>query len=323
MDQAEIRVKGKTVKVPAVRIDDRTVIVTGRWLKVAAIDDEMCLEGDVVPAPERFLARLREAELVADILTFPQRLPETKPKYPYPYEWDNAAAIPITTYEDWFAKRAATDVRQNVKKSVKRGVSTRTVPFDDQLVRGIHDIFNESPIRQGRPFWHYGKDFETVKRETSHCLDRSEFIGAYCQDELIGFIKLLYTGKVADVVIIVSKQKHFDKRPTNALLAKAVEVCVQRRISFLTYAKFSYGNKTNSSLADFKRHHGFEQVLFPRYYIPLTLKGKIAERLKLYRNLQEMLPEKVIAVLVKARSRLYKGVVLPLRSAQEVKESNL
>jgi hypothetical protein len=36
-----------------------------------------------------------------------------------------------------------------------------------------------------------------------------------------------------------------------------------------------------------------------------------------------MLPEKVIAVLVKARSRLYKGVVLPLRSAQEVKESNL
>ena len=102
MDQAEIRVKGKTVKVPAVRIDDRTVIVTGRWLKVAAIDDEMCLEGDVVPAPERFLARLREAELVADILTFPQRLPETKPKYPYPYEWDNAAAIPITTYEDWF-----------------------------------------------------------------------------------------------------------------------------------------------------------------------------------------------------------------------------
>ena len=214
-------------------------------------------------------------------------------------------------------------MRQNVKKSVKRGVSTRTVPFDDQLVRGIHDIFNESPIRQGRPFWHYGKDFETVKRETSHCLDRSEFIGAYCQDELIGFIKLLYTGKVADVVIIVSKQKHFDKRPTNALLAKAVEVCVQRRISFLTYAKFSYGNKTNSSLADFKRHHGFEQVLFPRYYIPLTLKGKIAERLKLYRNLQEMLPEKVIAVLVKARSRLYKGVVLPLRSAQEVKESNL
>jgi len=26
-------------------------------------------------------------------------------------------------------------------------------------------IFNESPTRQGRKFWHYGKDFATVKKQ--------------------------------------------------------------------------------------------------------------------------------------------------------------
>ena len=33
-------------------------------------------------------------------------------------------------------------------------------------------IFNEAAIRQGRPFWHYGKDFETVKRQFSRYLAR-------------------------------------------------------------------------------------------------------------------------------------------------------
>ena len=130
------------------------------------------------------------------------------------------------------------DVKQNIKKAAKRGVVVRVAPFDDQFVRGIVDIYNESPIRQGRRFWHYGKDFATVKAETAHCLERSEFIGAYVGDEMIGFVKLLRVGVANDLVLIVSKQTHFDKRPTNALIAKAVEGCAERGVRYLTYAKF-------------------------------------------------------------------------------------
>ena len=58
------------------------------------------------------------------------------------------------------------------------------------FVRGMTSIFNETPIRQGRPFLHYGKDFETVKREFSRFLFREEIFGAYVGEELVGFIML-------------------------------------------------------------------------------------------------------------------------------------
>ena len=81
--------------------------------------------------------------------------------------------------------------------------------------------------------------------------------------------------------------KHFDKRPTNALIAKAVEICEQRGFAYLTYCNYVY-NDPDSSLTEFKRRNGFEQVLVPRYYIPLTLQGRIALKLgstKVSRNL--------------------------------------
>lgn len=303
----EISVRGKKVKVSSVQVQGRTVVFTGTWLKVASVFDEEAIDGEVIKDPESFLRDLARTKCGADIFTFSQRVPETQPKYSYPFEWDNAAAVPVTTYEEWFTKRIGTDVKQNIKKSAKRGVVVRSAPFDDQFVQGIVDIYNESPIRQGRPFWHYGKGFEAIKAESSHCLEKSEFIGAYCGDEMVGFIKLLRVGVTNDLVLIVSKQSHFDKKPTNALLAKAVEVCAQKGVPYLTYAKFAYGNKANSSLAEFKRRHGFEQINFPRYFVPLTLKGRLAVKFKLYRGLKEMLPEKALTFLVDMRAKLYKG----------------
>lgn len=303
--RAEIRVRGKAVSVPASQIDDRTIIALGKWLKEASVMDEDLIEGEAFANPEVAIATLKHAKFKADLLTFAQKVPHTTPRHSYYLEWDSAAVIPITSYEDWFAKRAATDVRQNVRKSSKRGVVVRRVPFDDILVKGIVDIYNESPIRQGKPFWHYGKDFATVKRETGHCLDRSIYIGAYHRDELIGFIKLLRTGPVADIVLIVSKQCHRDRKPTNALIGKAVEICVQEEISYLSYAKFTYGKKSSSSLAEFKRHNGFEEMLLPRYYVPLTQKGRVAIALKLHHGLQGVIPEAVLGVLRRLRANLY------------------
>ena len=60
-----------------------------------------------------------------------------------------------------------------------------------------------------RPFWHYGKDFDTLKRGLSRDLDRSKFIGAYDQGELVGFVKLNFApGRFANPGLIVSKLKH-------------------------------------------------------------------------------------------------------------------
>jgi hypothetical protein len=176
--------------------------------------------------------------------------------------------------------------------------------FDDAFVQGIVNINNETPIRQGKPFWHFQKSFDAVKRENSTYAERNAFLGAYCQDELIGFIRLTYSDRVGNIVQLLSLMKHYDKRPANALIAKAVEICEQKGISHLLYYNYIY-NDPKSSLTEFKRRNGFEQVLLPRYYIPLTPKGKIALSLELHRGLVQRIPKPLLMQLLKMRSLWY------------------
>ena len=306
VDFAEIRVKGKNTLVPSVEIDGRTVIVTGKWIKTAAIRDEEVMEGELVKNPAAFIAALTKGELKADVLNFFQRPPDVTPKLKYHFEWDNYAAVAITTFQDWWENRLPQEARKNTRRSAKRGVVVKVVSFDDGLARGIHKLCNETSVRQGRPFWHYGKDFETVKREHATYLERSEFIGAYFQDELIGFIKMVYVDRVATIFHILAMNSHCDKRPMNALIAKAMEVCAQKGVGYCVYGKYIYGNKKDSSLVEFKRRNGFEQINFPRYYIPLTLKGRIYVGLRLYRGAVGLLPGPVLKRLLRIRDWLNK-----------------
>jgi len=297
----EVRMKGKTVFVPSVEIYGTTVISTGRWLKIAAIHDEDLVEGEAVPDPASFVQNLKEAKLNADIFTFAQKLPDTTPKYKYHREWDNLAVIPITTFSDWWEKRVESSVRRAVRKATKAGVEVKLVEFDDAFVRGIVSINNETPIRQGRHFWHFQKSFDAVKRENSTYAARNAFLGAYFQDELIGFIRMTYADGIANIVQILSMIKHYDKRPANALIAKAVEICSQRGISHLCYYSYVY-NDPMSSLTEFKRRNGFEKMLLPRYYIPLTAKGKIALKLGFHCGLVKNIPKPLLSQLLKVRS---------------------
>ncbi|HEV2320359.1 MAG TPA: hypothetical protein VGV18_11450 [Verrucomicrobiae bacterium] len=299
---AEIRVRGRTTFVPSVEIEGRTVIATGKWLKIATVRDQDFVEGQI--NPPTFIEALRNVNLKADVFTFFQRPPEVTPKFKYHCEWDNYAAVPITTFDDWW-ESVPQETRKNVRRAAKRGVLVKNVPFDDALAHGIHNLCNETPVRQGKPFWHFGKDFETVKREHATYLDRSDFIGAFFQDELIGFIKLVYVDRVAFILHILAANAHYDKRPINALLSKAVETCVQKRAGFFVYGQYTYGKKTQSSLVELKRRNGFEQIQFPRYYVPLTIKGKIAVAFRLHRGVVGLLPSPIVNMAVDLRNRLY------------------
>ena len=276
------------------------MITTGKWLKMAVVQDEDLLEGETVADPESFAQRLRETELKADIFTFAQKLPDITPKYAYHREWDNFAVIPITTFSEWWEKRVEPSVRRAVRKATKAGVTVRLAEFDDVFVQGIVNINNETPIRQGKPFWHFQKSFGAVKRENSTYAERNTFLGAYCQDELIGFIRMTHADSTANIVQLLTMTKHFDKRPANALIAKAVEICEQNQVSHLMYCNYIY-NDPKSSLTEFKRRSGFEKVLLPRYYIPLTPKGKVALSLGLHRGVAQRIPKPLLTQLLKMR----------------------
>lgn len=304
IDTTEVSVKGTKIEVPSVIIDGRTVISSGRWLKIATVRDEDLVEGETLANPDSFISDLKQSGLKADLFTFSQRPPDVSPKYGYYMEWDNLAVIPITTFSHWWDNRVESSVRRAVRKASKQGLIVKVAPFDDEFVRGIVSINDETPMRQGRPFWHYGKDFEIVKTENSTYADRNVFLGAYYENELVGFIRLTRVGSIWSVIQILGKAKHFDKRPVNALIAKAVEYCEQTGATHLMYCNYVY-NDPKSSLTEFKRRNGFEQLLVPKYFVPVSAKGKLALSLGIHNGLVRRLPKPLITRLLQLRTRWY------------------
>jgi hypothetical protein len=303
----EIRVSGKTFHVPSVEICGRKVVVTGKKIRLAQVKDESVVEGEPVEDPELFVNKLRESDLKADIFTFAQRPPDITPRYNYHWEWDNWAGIPTVSFKHWWENLPQVS-RKNVRRATRRGVVVKVIPFNENLVKGVHRIYNGIQVRDGRLFWHYGQPVDRVRQDLATYLDRSDFIGAYLGEELIGFLKMVYVDDTATIFHIISMDEHYDKRPQNALIAKAAEVCEQKRISHLIYGKFIYGNKRRSSLVEFKRRNGFQQVNFPRYYISLTPLGALFVRLRLYRGFTGLVPEPILYAILGCRAWYYKTI---------------
>jgi hypothetical protein len=304
VSDTEIRIRGRAVRVAATEIDNRTIVVTGHRLKIATVRDEDLWEGETVSEPQSFISRLKKSGLRADVFTFAQRIPDTTQRYEFRTEWDNEATLAITSYEHWWKECTEYSIRKAVNKAKKVGVTAERAEFNDDFVRSICRIYGESPARQGRAFWHYKKDFDTVKHELGTYLDRSVFIGAYHENELIGSLKMTYVGPTATIMQIFCSQNHFDKRPNNALLAKAVEICVEDGKGYLIYGNFTYRD-VDTSLTEFKRRNGFEPVLLPRYYVPLTLKGALALKLGLHHGILGCVPPSLLKRARDIRAKWY------------------
>lgn len=282
----------------------KDIVIDGGLIRIAHIDgDKYNFPDD----PETLLNGLRKAGARIDLFTFLQKLPEMSPKYAYPMEWDNLAVLPVSTFDYWWNHQIRSFPRNRARQAGKRGVVLREVPCDEALARGIYEIYNETPIRQGKRFPHYGMTLERVREYAATYPERSIYIGGFVGETMIGFLKLVMdeTRNHACMVHILSMMKHRDKAPTNALLAEAVKACAERGVKYLVYENFSYGKKQGDSLSHFKEVNGFSQMDLPRYYIPLTPLGRIALRLRLHHRLRDRLPESLIAKLRRLRTAWY------------------
>ncbi len=282
----------------------KEIQIDGTVIRIARLDGEGY---QFLEDPKSALEELKESKRAVDLFTFIPRVADTSPRHCYPTESDNVAALPISSFDHWMKVQIDFKVRNKVRKAEKNGVIVREVPFDTNLIQGVHAIYNESPIRQGKRFWHYGKDLDAIRRMNGTFMDRSIFIGAFFEDRLIGFVKLVSdeSGQQAGLMQIISMIQHRDKAPTNALIAQAVRSCSTRSIPHLWYANFSYGNKQTDSLADFKRHNGFLKVEIPRYYVPLTATGRLALQLGVHHGVREWIPEPIAARYRQIRSLWY------------------
>jgi hypothetical protein len=282
---------GSWIEFPSVEIHGVRTLVTGQWLKTVTIDAEECAEAELAnpPAYIEKLKTYRAKGLDADIFTFAQKLPHTERNYSYSMEQESVAAIRITTFSDWW-DGLPQESRKNVRRAAKRGVEICLKGVDDDLVRQIIEINDETPIRQGKPFTHYGESFDRVKTDFLAFSHRSDVICAYVGGELIGLTKIIYCGEIAAIMKLQTKVSHADKRPANALIATALERCYEKRVSYVTYGLYRYGNQEWTSLMEFKARHGFKEIIVPRYYVPLSIKGTISCRLKLHRGMVGILP---------------------------------
>lgn len=291
-------VNGRMTTVHCVEALGHTMVVEGTAYRTARLEDEWF--EDLANATQ-VIQQLRALPGgPPDLFTFWQRLPELEPRHDYLTEWEELAVLPIQSYEHWWNHRIKSRVRSQIRKAEKDGLVVKEVPFDDDFVRGMTAIFNESPVRQGRPFWHYGKNFETVKSQFSRFIHRESMIGAYFGGELVGFIMLADAGRFGIAGQIISSLKHRDKAPNNAMVAKAVQLCADRQLAY-----FVYGFWTDDSLAEFKRRCGFEPVRVPRYWVPLTWKGRLALATGLHRGWKSLIPVRLKAHLKDWRRRWY------------------
>jgi len=273
----------------------QVISIEGNFLKTARLEEEWYVD---LENPEVLIQNLKKDRCKADIFTFWQRYPDTEPRHNYYYDYDELAVLPIKGYDYWYKNQIGNNAKRMIKKAAKENVLIKMEKFDDNFVRGMEEIFNESSIRQGRHFTHYGKDFDIIKRDFSRFLFREDIIGAYYEGELIGFVMLANAGNYALPTQILSKIKYRDKGTNNALIAKVVEICSEKNYPYFIYFNWSIG-----PLSEFKRRCGCEKKSVPRYYVPLSLKGKIAIKLNLHKGLKNLLPERIYLKLLAARKK--------------------
>lgn len=278
-------------------VDGIEIAVSGRMLKTARVRAEgfECIE-----KPAEFFKKAKAAGLKADVFTFLQEIGDQTPRHDFHHDPDYLSVMPITTFDEWMKKQINGKTRNMIRKAEKCGVVVKESPCDDDFVRGIERIYNESPVRQGKPFQHYKKSFEVLKQAHLTYADKSQFVGAYLDGQMIGFIKLFHGKGITSLMQIIAMVSARDKAPTNALIAKAVEICASRGIT-----KLHYGLWSRRTLGEFKKHHAFEKYEIPRYYAPLTAKGRVALSLKLHRKITDRLPGKWQDYLAEQRGLYY------------------
>ncbi len=262
------------------------------FARIARFSEQHEYSEPFVPT-ERFLEKVKNQGV--DVFSFIERKWSDQTLNPSS-KWlkteDNIALIKISTYDEWW-NNIDKKTRNMVRKAQKSGLKVEVVEPSVKLAEGIWEIYNETPIRQGRAFVHYGESLDSVKGTVFNS-EKCDFISASLENEVVGFVQLSYGNKIAVMTQLLSKQKHWDKSVNNALIAKAIETCSAKNVPWLMYGRM--GN--HPALDNFKLNNGFEKMIFRRYYVILSRKGWLATKLGIHREGKDRVPTSVKGILI-------------------------
>src|SRR5215472_13707556 len=86
----------------------REIRIRGKVIRIAFLDGEGY---QFLQDPEAALKSLRESGTRIDLFTFIQKLSDASPNYGYFMEWDNMAAMRVSTFDDWMTNQIGPKVR--------------------------------------------------------------------------------------------------------------------------------------------------------------------------------------------------------------------
>src|SRR5258706_2564849 len=125
-------------------INGKQLTVTRGLFRICRLRDEYY---EFVHDPSDFVRQIKACgKPAANVFTFIQELTDPIPRFAYHLEWDSAAVLNLTTFEHWWKKQINDKTRNMVRKAQKAGVEMRLAEFNDELIRGIKIIYNESPV---------------------------------------------------------------------------------------------------------------------------------------------------------------------------------
>jgi hypothetical protein len=251
------------------------------FVKIARYPERYEYLHDYAPT-ERFLEKL--AERGVDIFAFLERkwcCPLTSPSSGWLKSEDNIAVLRVPSYDEWWHSIGKKN-RNMILKAEEQGLKTELAQPTESLAEGILKIYHETPVRQGKAFTRYDWTLDMVKNIVA-ASKGSTFIGSYLNGELVGFTELVQGDTIVAVSQILSLQKHCDKAVSNALVAKAVEVCGNKNAPWLMYGRMG----DPPSLDSFKASNGFSKFPVARYHVPITGRGRLATKLGLHKEAKD------------------------------------
>lgn len=270
------------------------ISVTGKLLRVAKLRHEWF---EYLDEPMPFIRQMGDAG-IADVFTFVQESHVPRPEFPFRREPNGVSMLTVKSFDDWW-DNLHFKARNKARKAQKCGVEIRQTGLTDDFIRGVEKIYNECPLRQGRKFTHYGEDFATIKNDLSSFLDRAMFVGAYFNNELIGFMKLFAGNGIIRMIHILATFADRDKCVMDALIARAVQLCDERKVH-----RLHYGDWASRGLGVFREKYNFQKEDCPRYFVPLTLRGRLMLGFGLHHPLRERLPRPIANRLAAVRHQL-------------------
>ena len=120
----QISRNGEWVAVPGFKCQDKTIIITGRWVRTTRVHDEAWSETEL-PDPESCLDEVRRHRPRADVFTFAQKPPGHPSQNNYRVERESTAIIKLTTFDEWWT-HLPQETRKNVRRSERHGVTVKS-----------------------------------------------------------------------------------------------------------------------------------------------------------------------------------------------------